>query len=346
MNKPPKELIIIGYSLDSCMMARYRAEKYNQKVTYFQSGILGYPFDDIREYITYENVLEINALGVNVPFKRLTNSVYAFIPYNELKFVNNRNGLLSYPINKSSFDSAEEWEQVASCLQHIDEFRDDLEKASNYINIYKNFFPKWLYDSLLRYMGVNKWGGIRQSKLTREGLAREIDLSCMDGNKSMTIYRPEHGYQALCQSLLTHPNIHVTSVDISQVNKMILQRFKGVEFILADNRVDYICNYTHGNFDRVQFSGEHSRESNLEEFFDISEGVVFTPTKDYWCVSNEFGHVVKVRSSLVDSLNYKKQSEIPMTNNNKKLYEEYQKMLSLYSGKILYLSSQLTTIVK
>lgn len=346
MNKPTKELIIMGYSLDSCMMARHRAEKQNQNVTYLTTGKLGYPFDDIREYITYENVLEIISLGVNVAFKRMPNSVYAFVPYNELKFVNNRNGLMSYPINKTSFDSAEEWEQVHQCIHHIDEFRHDLENASNYINIYKNFFPKWLYDSILRYMGVTKWGGIRQSKLTREGLAREIDMSCLDCNKSMTIYRPELGYESLCKELLNHPNITTGSIDIRKVNSMILKRHKTAEVVLADNRVDYVCNYTHGNFDRVQFIGEHSNEPNLEEFFDISEGVVFTPTKDYWCISNELGNVVKVRSELIDTLNYTKQSEIPMTTNNKKMYEEYQKMINLYSGKILYLSSQLSTVIK
>lgn len=346
MNKCKNEMLLMGYSLDSCIMARYRAEKHNQKVTYLKTGILGYPFDDIREYITYENVLEINSLGVNVPFKRLMNAVYAFVPYNDLKFVNNRNGLLSYPINRSSFDSAEEWEQVETCLHHIDEFRDNLEKASNYINIYKNFFPKWLYDSLLKYMGVNKWGGIRQSKFTREGLAREIDLSCMDGTKSLNIYRPEHGYKALCEELLNHPNIKVDSVDIDKVHKLIVKRFKNTDVVLADNRVDYICNYTHGNFDRVQFTGEWNVNSHMEEFFDINEGVVFTPTKDYWCASNECGSIVKVTSKLINELNYTHQSEIPMTSTNKKMYEEYQKMLTLYSGKILHLSSQLSTIIK
>lgn len=346
MNKLKTKAYIIGYSLDSAMFARELAVKRDIEVVYLQTGDLAHPLDDTRDYISYENMLQIKALGIDVEFKKMNNSTFVFIPYNDLKFVNNRNGLISYPLNKSSFESAEEWEQVAFCLTKIDEFRDNLETASNFINIYKNFFPKWLYDSLLKYMGINKWGGIRQSKFTREGLAREIDLSCLDGNNTGSIYRPVDGYADVCEKLLEHPKIKRDSIDIRHVNKIITRREKQADVILADNRVDYICNYTYGAFDRIEFQVERNREQNLEEFYDISEGIVFTPTKDYWCISNELGDIVKIRSQKIDELNYLKQSVIPTTAHNRKLYSEYQKMLTLYSGKILYLSSQLNTTVK
>lgn len=346
MNKLKKKTCIIGYSLDSAMFARELASKRGIDITYLQTGKLGHPLDATRDYISYENLLQIKSLGVDVEFKKLTNSTFVYIPYNDLKFVNNRNGLISYPLNKSSFDSAEEWEQVEFCLSKIGEFRDNLEDASNFINIYKNFFPKWLYDSLLKYMGINKWGGIRQSKFTREGLAREIDLSCLDSNNTGSVYRPKDGYESLCESLLDHPNIKMGHIDIRNINRMLTQRSKHVDIVLADNRVDMICNYTYGSFDRVEFIADHSNEQNLEEFYDISEGIVFTPTKDYWCISNELGDIVKVRSRYVDELNFRGQSIIPTTTHNRKLYSEYQKVLTLYSGKILYLSSQLNTTIK
>lgn len=346
MNKLKKKAYIIGYSLDSAMFARELAVKRDIEVVYLQTGKMAHPLDGTRDYISYENVLQIKALGVDVEFKKMINSTFVYIPYNELKFVNNRNGLISYPLNKSSFDSAEEWEQVEFCLSKIDDFRDNLEKANNFINIYKNFFPKWLYDSMLKYMGINKWGGIRQSKFTREGLAREIDLSCLDSNNTGSIYRPINGYSDICDKLLDHPKISRDKIDVKQVNKIITKREKSADIILADNRVDFICNYTYGAFDRIEFKVENTRDQNLEEFYDISEGIVFTPTKDYWCISNELGDIVKIRSEKVDSLGYTKQSVIPTTAHNRKLYTEYQKMLTLYSGKILYLSSQLNTTVK
>lgn len=346
MNKLKNKAYIIGYSLDSAMFARELVLKRGIDVVYLQTGKLGHPLDDIRDYISYENVLQIKSLGINAEFRKLTNSTFVFIPYNDLKFVNNRNGLISYPLNKSSFDSAEEWEQVEFCLANIGEFRENLESANNFINIYKNFFPKWLYDSLLKYMGINKWGGIRQSKFTREGLAREVDLSCLDGTNTGSVYRPIDGYEELCKEFLDHPKITVEQIDIRGVNKLLTKRFKTADVILADNRVDYICNYTYGAFDRVEFQTENTREQNLEEFYDISEGIVFTPTKDYWCISNELGDVIKVKSKYVDELKQRTQSVIPTTTYNRKLYGEYQKMLTLYSGKILYLSSQLNTAIK
>jgi UDP-galactopyranose mutase len=346
MNKLKKKTYIIGYSLDSAMFARELASKRDIEIVYLQTGTLGHPLDETRDYISYENVLQIKALGVDVEFKKLTNSTFVYIPFNDLKFVNTRNGLISYPLNKSSFDSAEEWEQVEFCLSTIGEFRENLENVNNFINIYKNFFPKWLYDSLLKHMGINKWGGIRQSKFTREGLAREIDLSCLDGSNTGSVYRPVNGYEQLCKTLLDHPNITMDTIDIRKVHSILTERNKMADIVLADNRVDMICNYTYGAFDRIEFMAEHSNEQNLEEFYDISEGIVFTPTKDYWCISNELGDIVKVRSRYIDELRYCKQSVIPTTTHNRKLYSEYQKMLTLYSGKILYLSSQLNTTIK
>jgi UDP-galactopyranose mutase len=337
---------IIGYTLDATLIARELAEKKNLKVIFLNTGILGHPLDDIGDYITHEDMIRINALDVITPFKKLSNSTYAFIPYNELKFVNNRNGLISYPLNKSSFDSAEEWEQVEYCILEINKFREKLEQSSNFINIYKNFFPKWLYDSMLKYMGVSKWGDFRQSKFTRDGLAKEIDLSYLDVSNTGTMYAPVNGYNQLCKEILNHPNITLEDYKLKDVNNFLRTRFKNADVIVCDNRIDYICNYTYGNFDRVVFETEKTNETNLEEFFDISEGIVLTPTKDYWCITKHQNDITKIRSRYIDDLSNNELSVIAPTITNKKIYSEYQKLISLYSDKILYLSNNTITFIK
>lgn len=341
-----KTVYVIGYSLDSTLIARELAEKKKAKVIYLQTGTLGHPLDDIGDYITQEDMIRITALGVPTQFKKLTNSTYVFIPYDELKLVNNRNGLISYPLNKSSFDSAEEWEQVEYCLTEVDNFRQKLEKSTNFINIYKNFFPKWLYDSILKHMGINKWGGFRQSKFTRDALAKEIDLSHLDGSNTGSLFSPVNGYEDLCKQILDHPSIKIEKYDVKRLHPFLTKRYKDADVILCDNRVDYICNYIHGSFDRVTFDVEITTEPNLEEFFDISEGIVLTPTKDYWCITNDRGVIKKIRSTPITQLNTTTQSVIIPTLDNKKLYSEYQKLISLYSDKILYLSNNTITFIK
>jgi len=336
---------IIGYSLDSAIWAREIANS-GKTIHYYKTGKLGHPLDDIRDYISYEDVFKIQSVGVSTNYNKLYNSTYVFMPYEQLKFVNNRNGLFSYPLNRSSFESAEEWEQVELCISKINEFREELKNATNFLNIYKKFFPKWLYDSFLKSVAVNKWGGFRQSKFTKQALAKEINLSFLDSSNTGNIYKPEIGYEKLCKKLLSHKNIKIVNVDIKDVRDIMIKRHKHMEIVLMDNRVDYICNYTYGNFDRVKFEVEKCTESNIKEFMDIDDGIVFTPASDYFCTSNDQGNIIKIRSTKIEEFNYTEQSQISPTNYNNKLYNEYKKMVKLYSGKILNLDDITVTTIK
>lgn len=335
---------IIGYSLDAVLLARELAVK-GKKVTFLQTGKLGYPLDDINDYISYEDMLRVKAMHINVPFNKLINSTYAFIPYEQVKFVNNRNGLMNWPLNRTSIDSAEEWEQMESCITTIGEFREKLEKATNYINIYKNFFPKWLYDTIIKHIGINKWGGFRQSKFSREGLAREINLSCLDDTTTGVVYSPVGGYKNLSNIALDHENITLGSIRLSQVRKFLSQRFPESEVILMDNRVDEIFGYLYGAFDRVRWDVENTKEQNLEEFIDVGNGIVFTPTKDYWCISNDHGNITRITTKLIDDMNTGTISQICYTATNKKIYSEYKKLVKLHSNKILRLTPMTQTVI-
>jgi hypothetical protein len=120
-----------------------------------------------------------------------------------------------------------------------------------------------------------------------------------------------------------------------------------MEVALMDNRVDYICNYTYGNFEKVKFDGELVKNINgLEEFIDIDDGIVLTPMKDYFCISNEEGKVIKIKSRKISEYDSQEQAEICPTNYNQKLYNEYKKIVNLYSGKVLNLDQFIGTVIK
>jgi hypothetical protein len=339
-----KNVYIIGYTLEAAYRARQLANE-GKNVIFMKTGQLGWPLDDIRDYISYEDVLKLKTLSIDFEFEALYNSTFMFIPYEQLKFINNRNGLISWPLNKSSFDSAEEWEEMSFNLSKLSEFKQKLEGSSNYINIYKSFFPKWLYDSLIKHVGVNKWGGQRQSKISKDGLSREIRLTCLSAGNTGVIYRPVNGYEFLCKELLSHSNITIQNTELSEVNKILITRHKNFDVIMMDNRVDCVLDYIFGNFERVIWSNEKASANYIEEFIDIADGIVFTPTKEYWCTVNRLGDIIRIKSQVIDSIPSKSISEISPTTANKKIYNEYKKIVSLYSGKILDLDKNFNTVI-
>lgn len=335
---------VIGYSLDAVLYARELAEVGN-KVVFINTGVLGYPLDNIRDYVSYNTVQKIKSFDVTIQFTKMVNNTYVFFPYNQLEFVNSHNGLISFPLNKKSFESAEEWEQIESCINQIEKFKQKLENATNYINIYKKFFPKWLYDSMIKYVGVNKWGGLKQAKFTKETLIKEINLAYLNEYGNGSIYRPETGYKAVCEKLLDNKNIKVVQMPVERLKNFVINRQKDTDVVFMDNRIDYLCNYAYGRFERVSFEGELSRESNMEEFIDINDGIVLTPMKDYWCVSNEFGNICKIKTSIKRDFKVTDMTQHTPTAINKKIYGEYKKLLNLYSGKQLSLEPLVESII-
>ncbi len=340
-----KSTYIIGYSIDACIYARSLANK-GEHVVFMQTGILGYPYDDIGDYVFASDVAKIcKVLGEQHQFDELINSRYVYMPYEDLRLVNSKNGLISYPLNKLSFESAEELDEVIDCAKGLDIFIEKMEKSTNYINMYKAFFPKWLYDSVIKYIAVNKWGGLRQSKLTRKALLKELDLSMMNGFGTGIVYRPTGGYKNLCEQLISHKNIKVEAARMDSFGEMIKTRYNNANVIFMDNRIDMFIGFHNGALDRTHLTVETTSEQGLEEFIDVNDGIVFTPRKEYWCCTNKMGVIQKIYSRPTDKSNEQQQSIICPTITNVKIIEEYSDLLALYSGKQLNLKRYVGSVI-
>ena len=131
-------------------------------------------------------------------------------------------------------------------------------------------------------------------ELAKKALEKEINLAYLEQYGTGSVYRPKMSYEKLCKSLLKHKNIEIKEMKITELREFLIARHKNMEFAITDNRIDYLCNYAHGNFDRVKFESKSFKDPNMEEFIDISEGIVFTPTKEYFCVSKEEGIITKI----------------------------------------------------
>lgn len=346
MSKKNKQAYVIGYSIDSCIFARMLSNE-GIKVTHFNTGVLGGVMDLVNEFLDEASANTLNSMLADkaVDFTKRVNYRYAYIPYEDLQFVNNRNGVFSYPINKGSFETAQEIDELNACTHNLKSFTETISKANNYINIYKSFFPKWLYDTIFKYIGINKWG-VRQSKLTREGLLAEINIDYMDGFGNGIVYQPTVSYKNICEVLLNTPNITRKELNIKECRPMMTQRFPNIDFYFMDNRVDIVVGYHFGQLDRVEICVDRVSDTNLVEFIDLDNAIVITPTnQSYWCVVNNYGDIRKIRSNPSIAPTEYTMSELAPTINNQKSILEYESLLNLYSGKKLHLKKYINGII-
>ena len=83
MEKRHNKSYVIGYSIDSAIFARELALN-GDEVVFIRTGTLGYPLDDIRDYISYEDVVRLKTLGVSSGFKKKLASCTYFSRSNAL----------------------------------------------------------------------------------------------------------------------------------------------------------------------------------------------------------------------------------------------------------------------
>jgi len=343
MIKKEDNYYIIGYNIDAVTLARNIADN-GGNVFFLNTGKLGYPYDDIGDYVSESTMKTLSKIHPSIEFESMSNSTYAMFDYAQLKMVNSYNGLISYPINKSSFESAEEQEQIEYCVDQLDDMMDTINNSKNYINSYKKFFPRWLYDSCIKHISLNKWH-TRQSKLTRYSLQKEINLNYLDEFGTNTIYKPVQLYESICVEMLDHDRITVKSIDVREVSDLIRRRFNNIEVIIMDNRIDHICDYTSGNFERIKLYVDEVPDLLPEEFINVDKGIVFTPMKDHFCAITEYGKNRRIRSEKVTDLSDWDMSIIVPTNDNFRIFKDYEKLMSLYSGKNIDIGSKYNSII-
>jgi hypothetical protein len=346
------EVYIVGYSLDSCVAARKFAQEGNH-VYHVCTGPLGYPHDEIGEFLTEEGRKVLLTYIPGLKLIPVFNSRYLFVPYDSLKMINNKNGLISFPLNKSSFETASELEQM--CAVNLDGFVSEIVESQNPSSVIKKHFPKWMYESIGKVMLGNKWG-FKQNKLSAGAFIKEFGITYgkdykkskmlgLNDTNNGTIYYPSVSYADLCEQFLDHPNISKETRNIEWLQKNINSRIKAKEYIVMDNRIDFACKYMAGKLDRSTMWSETIDPNAAEELIDMGEGVVQTPMKDHWCVSVQGKQVKKIFSKPIVSINTPVLGELADTLANEKTYQEYQEMIQLYSRKHLSLRRLIKTVL-
>lgn len=340
-----KDYMIIGYSLEATLVARKMAN-LGHKVRFVKSGILGHPCDDLNDYLTSNNYKKVIDTEVYFDVEKIVAGQYVHIPYENLKMVSNLNGLVSYPLNRSSFGTASEWEEMELRIRQMDEFFEVLSESNNYINLYKKYFPKWLYDSVLRHLGVNKWH-MKQSQFTKDDLSKLFSIHNLITDEPEVMYRPVNGYEELCNEILDHDNIIIDNGNVSEFNDVLISRTRNTLVVFVDNRIDQICNYSMGMFERINFIINELTDDEadkMDELKCMDKGIAYTPMQEYWgIVKNDNG--VRIFFSEIDNgTNSDIQNMILPSQSNLKIFNEYVKLFKNYPNKKFILPTPMTIL--
>lgn len=345
MRNQINEYIIVGYSLEACVISRKMAS-LGHVVNFVPSGKLGYPYDEIGDSLNEWGMKKVIEL-VDINTKKMSNAFHVHVPYANLRMVNDNNGLINFPLNRLSFESAEEWEQIKNRVNTFDDFNKKIDDAVNYINIYKKFLPKWLFESLVKHLGINKWK-LKQSQFTKESLLREVNLNHLGESKPKVVYKPVDGFQNLCSVLLDHKNIKIRNHPIGEIKELLRMRIRNSIVVYIDNRIDYICDYSMGKLDRVDLLTENvtdSEKSRMDEYACIDESSILTPYMDYWATVSSEGKTLKLFSEEVTKIGKFDQNLIVPSQSNLKMINEYTKLFKRYPNKDFILPAPLTILI-
>lgn len=339
---------IVGYSFDSVIEAVVQSTN-GKKVKYLSTGEPGEPLDRFGDMVSGRYADMISILLPEVDFQAIRNPRHIYIPYDAVKLTNNSNGVFQLPFNKNSFTPTE-YDEIAAGFASAEIqacYQNKSATPSKLVTAIKNKMPKAFSDTFAKALSTTRWRGIQLSHLTMFGYEYEYSFEHLNEDNFSEIYCiPKISYAEMCKRLFEKFNIECTSVTAEEVKKLITKRNTDGEVIIMDNRVDYYMNYVCGRFDRVSMSVEKVKMPH--QFARCTDGLYYTPlSNDFWGIIVRGEDAFKCTSAKVNTLKLiSATSEIPLTRNNVKLYDQYSKMIKLYGNKSIDLSQRIETLVK
>lgn len=335
------KVFIVGYSLEACYVAA-KLSAEGADVVFYKTGTLGYPCDDIRDYMDQSSYDAIGKYVRNMSelVSPKVDPIAYYSPYDELKITNDSNGLVNYPLRRSSFETISEYEIFRDKMSAVSDITSLAEQSSNALFIYKKYMPRNVFDSLFKDHGSGKWGGVLQYNATM--LAREIPINYSTYSGPLIYYRA-HSYESLCESLLS--NVNIVEYSLDRVKSDLRRRIHG-KYIIMDNRIDFICNYMHGRVSRVVLN-KHSVPIDMCDEFrcrkDVSALRFSHP--EYWLsYAMSKSAAIRVSSERVRRLSFSGQSMVVPSVQSYDILSAYGNLVGMYSGKAFSLPTPMTIL--
>lgn len=346
MPQQQPNVVVVGYTLDACYIARTLANNPSCKsVTFINTGILGYPLDTMKDFLTEASVLKLQDAGVKCDFTKYHNARFMYIPHKNLAIQNNTNGLFQYPLNKASFSNDAEYANLINGIGDMEVFMDEYKETTKPHVLYSSKIGKYIIRGIFDRIPNNKFNGIKISKMTSRSYKKEFPMDFIGDVGTGNIYYPSTSYNDICMELLNHPKIRIRTGDISKIKDTVSLRIKNTTVYMCDNRVDIVCNYMYGMFDRIRHY-----VSNTKNVYDsmepncVRDGVILTPMDQSWgasCHGDERVNIYTVGCNPGDAM----LSDLVPVFRNQQMLAKYKNLFTLYADKVLMIGSKIETIL-
>jgi len=344
-----QQVTIIGYSLDAIMEAIRVATSTESEVIILGTANLGDPLDSYGDCISsrYADVIS-ELLGGNVIFEEYVNPRHLYLPFDNVKIANRRNGVIQFPLSKKSFDDESEWEECAKCIadKAIVTCMADLSlPPTKVISAMKSAMPSKFVDTFAKAMGITRWRGVQLSKLSMQGFKYEFPLEFI-GKDDYNEYfcRPKMSFHDISTKLIKRFGIKYRRITLQEAGNIVKNNHYPGHTIIMDNRVDQFVDYIGGRFERQRFTAINMKIPPELEF--AGDGLFYTPLSACWAVSVFNGKAKRFMSEMVDTLYDNDITEIPSTKSNIKMYDTYVNLIRQYGNKELMLGQKVETLIK
>lgn len=324
MNRISKDVVnVVGDSLEACLYSRFLLENNPdiKKINHYITGNLGGVYAD-RVKNEHYNILFLNAktrdkIAGFLPsckFELIVDN-YIKVPQKKIKFSNNYDNHLHFPLNKTIFELEIDYSDAVLSPLTFEEFIKEYKEVKNITRLMKMMFSDTFYGNIIKKIGTNQWN-INLSQMDPIKLYKSVlCLDYIDSDDIVEYYHPVDGATALCEELLSHYKINVIRVDRKSIKNVVNNDRDKLTYI-QDN-IDYYMNFMFGALDYVQYQTEvhkksiaHTQTSRILtphdktyfQFFEKDSITYKTWSKSTRISSNDFEYL-----ALVPSIsNYKK----------------------------------------
>lgn len=344
-----KDTYIIGYSIDSVMEA-LRRKINGENVHFLATAKLGEPLDTYKDMVSSRAYEMINTITpIKLEFEKYHNPRHIYIPYDKVKIKNTKNGVISFPLSKNSFEDETEWKEVVESFKSdpiVSLYEDKGNTPSKLITAMKNNMPKKFVDTFGKALSTTRWRGINVSKLTMIGYSYEYSFELLGVEYTETFYKPKTSFESMCKRMLAAEGIDVTEIPQNVCKKIIMDKQFIDTLIVMDNRIDSYMDYICGMFDRIKMDVDPVKIPSA--ISTAGDGIFYTPLVDEFWGVNVIGDLAyKLSATKINTIYNGFVSELPLTRTNAKMYNTYSNMIKFYGkNKTLDINQRVSTMIK
>lgn len=321
---------VVGDSIEACLYSRFLLKNNSdiKKINHYITGNLGGIYDD-REKNNHYNILFLNAktrekIAEFLPdfkFELIVNN-YLKIPQKKIKFSNNYDGFLRFPITRKCFELQIDYQDAVTSCMNFEQFINEYKEVKNITRVMKMMFSEDFFSNIIKKIGCNQWN-INLSQVDPIKLYKNIlNLDYIDSDEVVEYYHPIDGATKMCEELLSHPKINVIRTNRKAIKNIVNTDRDKLTYI--QDYVDYYMNFMFGALDYVQYQTEIHKKSisysKTSRVFPIYDKVYFQFFEKDSITYKTWSKEMNIRSNDFDFL-----AVVPSIQNYKKIsdYKKY-----------------------